>query len=173
MYRSRPAPHNLAWTTLEGMSAPTTTPVRLRLPVLVLLAGVALYLLLGAHSAVQILSGQPPGADPFWLGRFKMFTDLRPHHTALVAEVRQGGAWRALALEEAVPSSWQEGPGYNRSSFYRHPDRLAALAAAVCEHAGAEAVRLGVTRWEKTLGSAEQPPTGLERRALLEVGCAP
>lgn len=151
----------------------TTTPPAARAPVLVGLLGVAVYLAMGIVSSVQVLRHQEQGRDLFWLSRFKMFTTFRPHHSTLQAEARHGQAWSPIALEAVFPNRWQEGPGYNRPAFWRDPERLGALAAHACTATGAEAVRVSVLRWEKTLATSEQPVRGAERRDLLEAPCAP
>ncbi|MFT5686244.1 MAG: hypothetical protein ACI8RZ_007200 [Myxococcota bacterium] len=150
----------------------TTTPPVARVPVLIGLAAVAVYLLLGVNSAVGILSGSGhPKSDPYWLGRWKMFTDLRPQHAELRASVHLDGVWAPVALAEVFPNSWQEGPGYHRKTFWSHPDRLAALAEHTCQETGAASVRLWAHRWDKTLASAEQPVLNPEERTLLEQPC--
>ena len=150
----------------------TTTSPAARIPVLIGLAAVAVYLLLGVHSAVGILSGGgAPASDPYWLGRWKMFTDLRPHHTDLQASVRRDGAWQTVDLAAVLPNSWQEGPGYDRKAFWSHPERLEALATHTCQHTGAEAIAFSARRWEKTLGAPEQPVRSPEERRLLERDC--
>ena len=151
----------------------STTPPAARIPVLIGLAAVAAYLLLGVHSALGILSGGGAlDSDPYWLGRWKMFTDLRPHHSDLQASVRRDGTWQHVDLAAVLPSSWQEGPGYDRKTFWSHPERLEALATHTCQHTGGEAIVLWARRWEKTLGAMEQPAHDPEERRLLERPCA-
>ncbi len=150
----------------------TTTPPWARAPVLIGLLAVAVYLLMGVYSAAGVLSdAEQDDSDPFWLGRFKMFTDLRPHHTELRASVLEDGAWAELALWEVFPNAWQEGPGYHRRMFWSDPERLAGLAGQVCRRTDAEAVRLRVVRWHKTLASVSQPEQDREERPLLEQPC--
>jgi len=134
---------------------------------------VALYLLMGVHSAVGILSGSEQAGDPFWLGRWKMFTDRRPQHIELRAEGMQVGEWTPLALSSVFPNAWQEGAGYHRAAFWKNPQRVVALADHTCKVTGVAAVRIFVVRWEKTLASAAQPERNLEQQMLLEQPCEP
>lgn len=157
------------------MSTPqdaTTTPPPAQVPVLIGLLGVAVYLAMGVVSSVQVLRHQEQDPDLFWLSRFKMFTTLRPQHTALQAAVLREQVWSPVALETVLPNRWQEGPGYDRPAFWRDARRLTALATYTCSETGAEAVRLSVVRWEKTLAAVEQPTRSAEHRDLLEVPCA-
>ncbi len=150
----------------------TTTPPAARIPVLIGLAAVVVYLLLGVNSAVGILSGAGhTGTDPYWLGRWKMFTDLRPQHTALHASVHRDGSWVPVDLAAVFPNAWQEGPGYDRKMFWGHPQRLAAFAEHTCRETGGEAIVVWVSRWDKLLASAHQPEVMPEERRLLEQPC--
>jgi hypothetical protein len=94
-----------------------------------------------------------------------MFTELRPRHTDLVAEVRDaGGAWSPVDLATLYPCHWDEGPGYLRDDFLNDPHRVDQLAADVCVRTGGAAVRLTERTWQKTPGSAEQPPVDERRK---------
>ncbi len=150
----------------------STTPTGARVRILVGLALMSLYLLGGVFSAAErITSPGHEGSDFFWLGRWKMFTDLRPHHTELRAETWQHGDWTGLELTEVCPSAWQEGPGFHRSSFWRDGRKLGDLERQVCAETGTQRVRLYTVRWDRTRGSSSQPEVGLVRRDLLETEC--
>ena len=148
-----------------------TTPPPARPLVLVGLGLVAAYLGLGLASAVWSLSGEASESRWFWLGRFRMFTDLRPHHIALQARIESDGQWRDLDLATVYPSAWQEGPGYDRGSFWKDAGRVSGLAESLCQRTGAAAVQLSVARWEKTLASHTQPMVNPEHRELLVRRC--
>jgi hypothetical protein len=156
----------------DPLNDASTTQPGARVRVLVGLALMALYLLGGVVSAAErITSPGHEGADLFWLGRWQMFTDLRPHHTELRAEFWQRGVWTEVELTDVCPNSWQEGPGFHRSSFWRDGQKLGALGRQICAETDSPRVRLYAVRWDKSLGSLSQPEVGLVRRDLLEAEC--
>lgn len=125
----------------------------------------AVYFLVSYRVALANLGvAEPPRGAPAaqaftWLGRWRMFTELRPRHTDLLAEARDpAGAWTPVDLAALYPNHWDEGPGYLRDDFLRDPARVALLAADVCARSpGAGGVRLTEVTWAKTPGEREQP----------------
>lgn len=131
---------------------------------LVALQLLAAYFLVSYRVALGNLGvAEPPRGFPAaqaltWLGRWRMFTELRPRHTDLLAETRDGaGGWSPVELAALYPSRWDEGPGYLRDDFLSDPGYVALLGADVCERTGAAAVRLTEITWDKTPGEREQP----------------
>ena len=118
-------------------------------------------------------AGVAGASDLLWLGRWRMFTELRATHTDLDAEALVGDRWEARSLAALYPSAWDEGPGYLRDDFYRHERRVAALAVDVCERVGTPGAEVGVTlvTWTKTLGQVAQPRTDARRQTLLTWVC--
>lgn len=155
-----------------------TTPSRLRLPVLLGLGLMAIWYLLCARSTAASLGVMPKLDLPksvqkvLWLGHFRMFTELRPVHSVVWAEVRRGPQWTTLDLAELFPSGAQAGPGYERASFYGSPKRMRALARAVCASQGEPpGVRFWRTTWDKQPGQAAQPQVGAAHEALGQFQC--
>jgi hypothetical protein len=144
--------------------------------VVVGLAGLALYMLLCFRVALGGFSGfhKPPlvaALEPaLWVGRWRMFTDLRTTHTDLDAALLRDD-WQALDLATVYPARWDEGPGYSRSAFLGDPLRVAALADSLCRRTDARAVRLTQVVFDKTLGSAEQPRVNPRSTQMLEQTC--
>jgi hypothetical protein len=116
-------------------------------------------------------AGLPSAQALTWLGRWRMFTELRPEHVDLLAEVRTSD-WSAVDLAARYPCRWDEGPGWLRDDWLGDPRRLAELTNDLCAQTGATEVRLTEIRWPKTLGSREQPRIG-ERRTTLHGGACP
>lgn len=124
----------------------------------------AVYFLVSYRVALTNLGvAAPPTGAPVvqgatWLGRWRMFTELRPRHTELVAETEGGdGLWVRVDLDSLYPNHWDEGPGYLRDDFLTDPRRVAGMAADLCVRTGAKAVRLTEVTWAKSPGQAEQP----------------
>lgn len=156
----------------------STTPAALRPPVLAGLAALAFYLLLCFRFALAGFDAPNPPTrtsvlEPIlWVGRWRMFTDLRTAHTDLDLEVqRAGGDWEPVAMASLYPARWDEGPGYTRDAFLRDSARVAALAADVCSRTGGSAVRFTRVTFQKTPGAAEQPRTGEARTPVVEATC--
>lgn len=159
--------------------APTdvrTTPAAARVPVLLALLLLGLYLLGGVASA-EAGFADPDGSARmervFWLGRWRMFTDLRTRHSGIDAELRRDGAWAPVDLAAVYPSRWDEGPGWLRDDFVDDAPRVRRLVLDLCRRTGADAARLTRVRWQKTLGQREPPRgEGEERRVLWDGPCA-
>ena len=113
----------------------------------------------------------PRVASLTWLGRFRMFTELRDQHVVFEAEARGAGGWSPIDLAAIFPSHRDEGPGYQRDDLYRDPRRLDALGRALCDRLDTPAVRFSVRRWPKTLGRVEQPQSGVSVEPLSERSC--
>ncbi|GDX82636.1 hypothetical protein LBMAG42_44470 [Deltaproteobacteria bacterium] len=105
-----------------------------------------------------------------WLGRWRMFTELRDRHSDLLAEAGRGGAWSAIDLAARYPNHWDEGPGYLRDDFYGDPRRLEALALDLCGLSD-EAVRFTRVTWAKSPGQHEQPHIAEDRSVLGSFDC--
>lgn len=105
-----------------------------------------------------------------WLGRWRMFTELRDRHSDLIAEANRGERWSAIDLAERYPNHWDEGPGYLRDDFYGDPRRLEALAHDLCQE-GDESVRFTRITWAKSPGQDEQPHIDEDRAELGSFGC--
>jgi hypothetical protein len=156
-----------------------TTPRALRIPTLIALVLLAVWFVGCLRFALVTLGAAPPpgvladAGDWFWLGRWRMFTDLRPFHTDLAVESRVGSAWIDVDLATWYPSRWDEGPGYLRDDFYENPGRLRRMAADLCVRLGSDPdrIRFTLVRWPKTLGSVEQPRDEATRTELLDVAC--
>ncbi len=146
-----------------------TTRPALRIPVLLLL------LALGAYNAWcwqnALGSGEPSLAR--WFATWQMFTLRDPGHSEVQAEALIGTEWRPIDLEALFPTRWESGPRYARSSFWKSTPRMRVLAASTCgRHPDHPArVRFSVEKWEKTLGSLEQPKRKPRTQALLEWPC--
>ncbi len=144
---------------------------------LFLLAGLAFYFLLSYRVALatlgvaQLPKGLPALQGVTWLGRWKMFTDLRDEHWDVEAEVQGASGWTRLDLAERYPLHWDEGPGYLRDDYYQNPKRLSVLAADLCRIPGTRAARFTEVRWPKTRGQEAQPRTGEKRTELVSFGC--
>ena len=94
---------------------------------LMLLAG---YFLVSYRVALANLGvAEPPAGAPAaqsltWLGRWRMFTELRPRHTDLEADAcDDAGHCTRVDLAALYPNHWDEGPGYLRDDFLRDPRR--------------------------------------------------
>jgi hypothetical protein len=122
-----------------------------------------------AVALVELRGGDAPDelARRAWLGRWRMFTDLRTTHTDLAIEVDGAPVDPALLY----PSRWDEGPGYTRDDFLDDPRRVAALARDVCARVPGDRVRLVRVRWAKTPGTREQPREDERRAVLFEGRC--
>ena len=125
---------------------------------------------LAAVGVARMPAGLPAAQALTWLGRWRMFTELRPEHMDLMAEVRTGD-WREVDLTALYPCRWDEGPGWLRDDWMDDPRRVDELATDLCRRTAADEVRLTRIRWPKTLGSREQPRTGAERTLLLDAVC--
>ncbi len=113
---------------------------------------------LGTLGVAELPEGTPSLPGLTWLGRWKMFTDLRATHHDVLVEVQVAGAWAPVDLAARYPTRWDEGPGWLRDDYYRDAARLQGLAATLCTvEAGATEVRFTEVRWPKTLGQVEQP----------------
>ena len=145
------------------------------------LVALALYFLVAYRAALAGLGvAERPKAAPVihsltWLGRWRMFTELRQQHVVLVAEAGQlragTNAWEPIDLAAWFPSHRDEGPGYDRDDYFDEPKRQAQLAAALCRRTQATAVRLSVRRFAKTLGQQQQPETDARTDLLGEWPC--
>ena len=163
---------------LPPPDAPRTTPPGLRPFALAGLAAVAFYLLLCFRFALEGFDAPNPPTGTsalesiLWIGRWRMFTDLRTAHTDLDLEVqRAGGDWEPVAMASLYPARWDEGPGYTRDAFLGDSARVAALAEDVCARTGGSAVRFTRVTFQKTPGAAEQPRSGEVRTPVLEATC--
>lgn len=163
---------------LPPLADARTTPPRLRAPVIVGLAllvawfGVCYRFALAGLGVAEPPAALADGGDVFWLGRWRMFTDLRVDHTDLLAEAYVGTGWVHADVETLYPSRWDEGPGYLRDDFLTRAGRLAAFAEDACGRVpGAARVRLTLVTWPKTLGQVDQPRVGETRRELLDHPC--
>lgn len=141
------------------------------------LAALAAYFVIAYRVALSDLGVAEPPATMraaktlTWLGRWRMFTELRDHHVILEAEALQAGRWAPVDLSAIFPSQRDEGPGHQRDDLYRSPRRLDQLGAALCLRSGAEAVRFAVHRYPKTLGSRAQPAQGATVEPLGDRRC--
>lgn len=141
------------------------------------LVALALYFLVAYRAALAGLgvAERPAGAPVLhsltWLGRWRMFTELRDQHVVLIAEAGGPQGWAPVELSAWFPSHRDEGPGYDRDDYFDDPRRQAQLAAALCARVQAPAVRLSVRRFPKTLGQQAQPERGATTALLLERAC--
>lgn len=142
------------------------------------LAGLVAYLGVCYRSSLAYLgvADMPAGVaganDLFWLGRWRMFTELRAAHTDLDAEALVGDRWEARSLAALYPSAWDEGPGYLRDDFYTRPERLGRLADDLCGRTpGATRVRFTLVTWARTRGQVDQPRTDATRTELADTAC--
>ncbi len=163
---------------LPPLADSRTTPRVLRLPAALVLAGLVAYFGVCYRFSLAYLGvAEPPAglagaSDLFWLGRWRMFTELRATHTDLEAAAFVGDAWVPVDLAALYPSRWAEGPGYLRDDFHGRPERLARLAEDVCARVpGAARTRFALITWPRTLGQVEQPRDGATRSELYDEPC--
>lgn len=142
---------------------------------LMLLAG---YFLVSYRVALANLGvAEPPAGAPAaqsltWLGRWRMFTELRPRHTDLEADAcDDAGHCTRVDLAALYPNHWDEGPGYLRDDFLRDPRRTGLLATDLCARTGATAIRLVEVSWARTPGTSEQPRRDETRLPRGETTC--
>lgn len=114
---------------------------------------------LGVASEVR---GAPSLMRATWPGRWRMFTELRNEHKALVAERENEGVFQRIDLDLRFQVRRDEGPGFHRDDFYGDPRRLQSLANVLCADAPGRSIRFRLERWKKTLGQVEQPKTNLQ-----------
>ena len=154
-----------------------TTPGWLRLPALALLPATAAYLGLAYHHALEEDVPDWLRRNPYslWMGTWQMFTYRDPGHSTVVAGARFPGEedWVAVPLEELFPYQWESGYRYSRSSFKKSSSRMRTLAQATCfrMERRPERVRFIAVRWDKTLGSKEQPFKRKRESAILDWDC--
>ncbi|MFZ5481715.1 MAG: hypothetical protein ACOZNI_33440 [Myxococcota bacterium] len=150
-----------------------TTPPAWRPVVVAGLAALAVYVLacfqlaLAGFGTVEKIAIVEASKDLLWLGRWRMFTDLRTTHADLRLEVDG----REVDVASLYPSRWDEGPGYTRDDFLDDRPRVAAMARDVCARTGARGVRLTRVTWTKTPGSREQPRHDERVDVLFEGTC--
>ncbi len=150
----------------------TKLPSELHIPAVALVGLLAAYLFGGFWTTLSATdSGAHESSDFFWLGRFRMFTSLRPDHGALEAERKTDAGWERVSLAAVYRDDWPEGPGYARNTFRRDPALREDLAASLCQRVDGTAVSLLEVRWPKSLGTYEQPRTDVETRVLGEYIC--
>jgi hypothetical protein len=129
----------------------------------------ALYLL---GAALEAPDGQGEVGQPvFWLGRWRMFTDLRDKHEDIEVIAISGDREQALELASLYPSAWDEGPGYLREDFYARPERRAAWVRSLCARSRASALELWLLRWPRRPGQPAIPAEGIERELLWSGPC--
>lgn len=128
-------------------------------------------LALGGYGGFERPAVLAPLAPILWVGRWRMFTELRTTHTDLDVALLRDGGWQPQDMAALYPVGWDEGPGYTRDPFLGDPDRVAALAAELCGRTNAQAVRLTRVVFDKTPGSAEQPRVNPREHPLLEQAC--
>ena len=117
-------------------------------------------------------AGVPHLQNLTWLGRWKMFTELRNHHTDFVAEAQTPeGTWVPIDLAKRYVLHWDEGPGYQRDDFYADPGRLAELATDLCRDGGSTSIRFTLYTWDKTRGQVAQPRTNEKTTDLGRFTC--
>ncbi|MEL6348414.1 MAG: hypothetical protein AAFV53_35235 [Myxococcota bacterium] len=142
-----------------------TTPGWLRLPGLLLLLALGTYSVTAFYGAFNKSPPQVVRKNPylFWFGTWKMFTLRDPTHSMIEAEVRRGGPWEDLALDELFPYRWESGERYARSSFRKSRGRMSTLAQSACSRYEAaygerpDEIRFYEVRWRKTRGQLRQP----------------
>jgi hypothetical protein len=152
-------------------------PERFRELKLLSLFGLAFFFLLSYRQALTNLGvAKAPGGVPHlqaltWLGRWKMFTDLRNHHTDFVAEAETPAGYTKIDMAKRYVMHWDEGPGYQRDDFYADPGRLAELARDLCRDGGASSIRFTKVTWDKTRGQVAQPRTNESSEVLGSFPC--
>lgn len=160
------------------MPAPArTTPPALRLPGLLLLAGLAGYQALAFRYSLTE-SERWPGwlrESPYalWPATWSMFTERDTWQSDLRAFARIGEAWAEVDLQRLFPARWESGPRYVRRPFWRARSNNAILAAAVCGRLEPrpEEVRLHRIKWKKRLGRRSERPAGPEGEELIRWDC--
>ena len=146
-----------------------TTPRWARIPVLVILSLVTVYLVVCFHFALR--EGAPSWS---YFGGWKMFTSQDTWHAAVEAEGLIDGAWTEIDLEALFPSKWDSGHRYQRGPFRRSGNRMRTLAASTCHRLDNKptTVRFYEIKWRRTLGQQEQPRTGkIKKKRLVEWRC--
>lgn len=146
-----------------------TTPPALRIPILALLLALGVYNVWCWDNALG--RGEPSLLR--WFATWQMFTTRDPGHSEVFAEAMVGAEWRPVDLDALFPTRWESGARYARSSFWKSTPRMRVLAASTCgRHPESPArVRFRVEKWDKTLGSLEQPKRRLRTDELLEWSC--
>ena len=145
-----------------------TTPRALRLPVLLMFALTAAYVIGGFSHALS-----PEGRGPWWFATWQMFTKLDDSQSEIRAEARVNGAWEPVALETLFIATWDSGPRWRRSNFYESRTQMSTFGAALCGRhpARPEAVRFFHDRWKKTVGVWPQPKDGLRSKEVFAWRC--
>jgi hypothetical protein len=134
-------------------------------------SGLAFWLALGGFSGFESPAAVKALDPVLWVGRWRMFTDLRTTHTDLDLAVL-GDDWQPVELAALAPLHWNEGPGYTRDAFLRDNGRLVQLAGELCTLTAGQAVRLTAVVFDKTPGNVEQPRVNPRSTRLLEHDCA-
>lgn len=161
------------------MGPERTTPRALQPFVAAALVGLALYFVAcwpfarAQLGTVTLPAWAAPLAPWTWLGRWRMFTELRPYHHDIVIDALVDGRPEPVDLAALYPNHWPDGPGYTRDDFYRDPRLVAALDTDLCARVPGppQSLRWTHLRWPKTLGSRDQPRGGLEREVLWYAAC--
>lgn len=164
---------------LSSIDDARTTPPWARVPVLVGLGLFAAWFLvcyrfaLASLGVAQEPAGLAPYGDLFWLGRWRMFTDLRPIHTDLEVYALTNGGEAWVDMPALYPSHWTEGPGYLRDDVLDNPDRLAVIGEDICQRLPTHprAIRFTKVTWPKSVGQVDQPRTNATKTDLTTYPC--
>ncbi len=100
-----------------------------------------------------------------------MFARADRRQTVLVFEGWTGGSWKRLPMEDRYPAKWESGFRWERAPVYRRRSRQIPFARAACSEFKPEKVRMSLWRWDKTIGSVEQPYRRLVKKPLFEMSC--
>jgi hypothetical protein len=147
-----------------------TTPRWLRIPVLLVVGGLAAYF---ATCFTYALGDSMPRW--VWAGNWQMFTLKDPGHSTMIAEaLGEDGEWAPIDLAALFPTQWDSGPRFGTSPFRRNATWMKTLAAATCGRhpASPGAVRFTELRWNKRIGRMDQSPKKAKEKALLTWDCA-
>ena len=141
------------------MNDARTTPKRLRIPVLVLLATFLAYFT--GCFALEFIEG--PGKAKFLApyriyGQWNMFTLKAVWQKQLKATALRNGNWEGIDLPSMYKARWESGPRYQRPYFLRKTGLLPLLTNSICKRLDppAEKVRLYRVRWKRRLGQTQE-----------------
>jgi hypothetical protein len=145
-----------------------TTPPRARVPALIFLALVLVYLLAGYRVALADLgyANRPAAfgqraAPWFWAAQFHMFNEPRPTVSIVQATVQTQQGVVPVDLPKLYPTLREEGPSYARNRFYQDAARVALLGQDICRRVGGSSVRIWLERQAKQTGvTLEQQELG-------------
>ena len=102
------------------------------------------------------------GGDWFWAARWQMFTGVERSVSRARFEVSDdGGTWRTLALEEALPAKWESGYRWERPAMWHNKGFRMIWESEACRVSGAKYSRVIRERRTKVLGqdTLAQTPT--------------